>query len=211
MLKEFGLTSFWPFLCGPWSLLYGGGLFQSFSYAFFQFYGFSMSSFITPDSPLPLILAVLLLVIGLGVAAYVLLLVCSAAIDSCGGLFERAVFHRYSKRCDQGDELLEKGDFAGAIQLFGRAFFLRSIRRDSALLSDVATYHTGLLSRLLTIADEMGKGRARLPSLADVDQLLAERLEMHLTTSARSNRAMANACVKSSVASAITKDRSVWR
>jgi hypothetical protein len=154
-------------------------LFHSSSYAFFHFYGFIMSSFITPDSPLSLILAVLLLVTGLGVAAYVLVLVFSAAVDSCGGLFERAVFHRYSKRCDQGDELLEKGDFAGAIHLFGRAFFLRPIRRDSALLSDVATYHTGLLSRLLTVADEMGKGRARLPSLADVDHLLTERLEMH--------------------------------
>lgn len=138
-----------------------------------------MSSFITPGSSWPLILAVLMLVIGLGVAAYVLLLVFSAAIDSCGGLFERAVFHRYSKRCDQGDELLEKGDFAGAIHFFSRAFFLKPVRRDSALLSDVATYHTGLLSRLLTIADEIGKGRARLPSLAGVDQLLAERLELH--------------------------------
>jgi len=37
-----------------------------------------------------------------------------------------------------------------------------------------------LLIRLLTVADEMGKGRARLPSLADTDRLLAERLEIHL-------------------------------
>ena len=57
-------------------------------------------------------------------------------------------------------------------------FFLKPIRRESELLSDIANYHTGLLSRLLTIADEMGKGRARLPSLADVDRLLSERLEL---------------------------------
>ncbi|MGE0827181.1 MAG: hypothetical protein AB7P18_34270, partial [Candidatus Binatia bacterium] len=43
-----------------------------------------------------------------------------------------------------------------------------------------ANYHTGLLSRLLTIADELGKGRVRLLSLARVDRLLAERLETQL-------------------------------
>jgi hypothetical protein len=75
---------------------------------------------------------------------------------------------------------LEKGDFAGAVRIFGEAFFLRPVRRDATLLSDIANYHTGLLSRLLTVADEMGKGRARLPSLVDTDRLLAERLEIHL-------------------------------
>jgi hypothetical protein len=33
---------------------------------------------------------------------------------------------------------------------------------------------------LLTVADEMGKGHARLPSLASTDRLLAERLEIQL-------------------------------
>jgi len=127
-----------------------------------------------------LILSLLLLVVGVGIISYLLSLVFSAVIRSFGGVFEQAMFRRYRLRCEQGDELLEKGDLAGAVRVFGDAFFLRAVRRESSLLSDIANYHTGLLSRLLTIADEMGKGRARLPSLADADRLLAERLEIHL-------------------------------
>jgi len=66
------------------------------------------------------------------------------------------------------------------MQAFAEAFFLRPSRREADLLADVANYHTGLLSRLLTIADELGKGRVRLLSLARTDRLLAERLEIQL-------------------------------
>jgi hypothetical protein len=127
-----------------------------------------------------LILSAILLIVGLGIVSYLVFLVLSAFTRSFGGLLERAAFRRYNTRCEQGDELLERGDFAGAMRIFGGAFFLKPVRRDSALLSDIGNYHTGLLSRLLTVADEMGKGRARLPSLADADRLLAERLEIHL-------------------------------
>ncbi len=99
---------------------------------------------------------------------------------SFGGLFERAAFRRQSLRCQSGDELLEQGDLAGAAQAFGGAFFLKPIRQDSSLLTEVGKYHTGLLNRLLTVADEMDTGRPRLPSLADTDRLLAERLEIQL-------------------------------
>ena len=129
-------------------------------------------------SPLTLLLGILLLFVSLGVLAFLGLVVLSAFQTTFGGFFERAAFRRVSARCGRGDALIEQGDFAAAVQLFGDAFFLKPIRRDSELLSDIANYHTGLLSRLLTIADEMGKGRARLPSLADVDRLLSERLEL---------------------------------
>lgn len=133
------------------------------------------------DMPLAaLSLGLLLLVAGVVIVVYLASLVLSALTRSFGGVFEQAMFHRARSRCGRGDELLEKGDLAGAVHIFGEAFFLRPVRRDSSLLSDIANYHTGLLSRLLTIADEMGKGRARLPSLADTDRLLAERLEIHL-------------------------------
>ncbi len=127
-----------------------------------------------------LVMGLLLLVVAVGVVTYLVSLVLSALMHSFGGVFERAMFRRYCMRCEQGDELLEKGDLAAAVRVFADAFFLRPVRRDSSLLSDIANYHTGLLSRLLTVADEMGKGRARLPSLADTDRLLAERLEIHL-------------------------------
>ena len=141
-----------------------------------------MSSLV-PFADMPLmamILGLLLLVAGVGIVVYLVSILFSALIRSFGGVFEQAMFHRYRARCGQGDALLEKGDLASAVQVFGNAFFLRPVRRDSSLLSDIANYHTGLLSRLLTIADEMGKGRARLPSLADTDRLLAERVDIHL-------------------------------
>lgn len=139
-----------------------------------------MPSTTTVDSFPTLILSLGLLVVGLGLTIYLVALVFSALVRSFGGLFERAAFRRYSTRCEQGDQLLEKGDLAGAVGMFGNAFFLKPVRQDSTLLSDIADYHTGLLSRLLMVADEMGKGRARLPSLAEADQLLAERLELQL-------------------------------
>lgn len=131
------------------------------------------------------LLAILFFVVAVGVLAYLLALLSTALassglLGSLGAAAERAAFRRSAGRCSQGDQLLERGDLAGAVNVFAEAFFLRPIKKDAALLSDIGNHHTGLLSRLLTVADEMGKGRARLPSLTDVDRLLAERLEMQL-------------------------------
>ncbi|MCS6924506.1 MAG: hypothetical protein NZ578_01265 [Candidatus Binatia bacterium] len=133
-----------------------------------------------PPSPFMLVVSLFLLVVGIGIAGCVLFLLGAAFLHAFGGVFERAAFQRCRLRCHRGDALLEQGDFARAVELFGAAFFLQPIRYDPTLLSDISNYHTGLLSRLLTVADEMGKGRARLPSLADVDRLLAVRFDLHL-------------------------------
>jgi hypothetical protein len=146
----------------------------------FYYQGIAMFSLTSPISPLALVLGAIFCVVAAGVVAYIGQLLVSAFSQSFGGVFERAAFQRCSARCARGDELLEKGDHAGAMQAFAEAFFLRPIRREADLLSDVANYHTGLLSRLLTIADELGKGRVRLLSLARTDRLLAERLEIQL-------------------------------
>jgi Na+-transporting methylmalonyl-CoA/oxaloacetate decarboxylase gamma subunit len=139
-----------------------------------------MFSVAPPPSLLIIALSVILLVAGVGIVAYVLFILITALVASFGGTFEQSAFRRYQARCEKGDQLLEKGDLAGAVRIFGDAFFLKLVRRNHSLLSDIANYHTGLLSRLLTVADEMGKGRARLPSLAEVDRLLAQRLDLHL-------------------------------
>lgn len=139
-----------------------------------------MFSLTPPASLLTMAFGVVLLILGISVAGYLCFLLFAAVSASFGGLFEQAAFRRSSTRCERGDALLEKGDLTGAIRIFAEAFFLKPIRRDSALLSDIANYHTGLLSRLLTVADELGKGQARLMSLADTDRLLAERLEIQL-------------------------------
>ena len=127
-----------------------------------------------------MVFTVALLAISVGLAGYLCTLLLSALSSSFGGVFEQSAFRRYTTRCKRGDALLEKGDFSGAMRIFSESFFLKPIRRDSSLLSDIANYHTGLLSRLLTIADELGKGSARLLSLADADRLLAARLEIQL-------------------------------
>ncbi len=139
-----------------------------------------MSPVETAPSPLTLLLSLLVLLLSLGVLVPLVVVLLAAFQAVFGGFFERAAFRRSGVRCGQGDALIEQGDFAAAVRLFGEAFFLRPVRRDPELLSDIANYHTGLLSRLLTIADEMGKGVTHLPSLAVVDRLLDERLEMQL-------------------------------
>ena len=139
-----------------------------------------MFSTISPTSFLLLVISVLLCVAAVGATVYLLALFFSAFMNAFGGMFERMLFRRYTARCAQGDTLLEKGDLSGAMQTFARSFFLKPVRRNSELLSDIANYHTGLLSRLLTIADDLGNGRARLPTLALTDRLLAERLELQL-------------------------------
>lgn len=134
-----------------------------------------------PDvSSITLLSGLFFLVIGIGSIYLLVKVLLSGFSASFGGLFERAAFRRQSLRCQRGDELLAQGDLAGAVRAFGSAFFLRPVRQDSSLLTEVGKYHTGLLNRLLTVADEMDTGRPRLPSLADTDRLLAERLEIQL-------------------------------
>jgi hypothetical protein len=139
-----------------------------------------MFSTIPPTSLLLLVVSALLCVAAVGMTLYLLALLFSAFMSGFGEVFERMLFRRYTARCAHGDALLEKGDLSGAMQTFARSFFLTPVRRNSELLSDIANYHTGLLSRLLTIADDLGNGRARLPALAMTDRLLAERLELQL-------------------------------
>ncbi len=132
------------------------------------------------------LLAILFLVVAVGLLAYFLALLFTAIASSglswsLGSVAERAAFRWLVSRRSHGDQLLEDGDLAGAVNVFAEAFFLKPVKKDMNLLSDIGNHHTGLLSRLLTVADEMGKGRTRLPSLANVDQLLAERLEMQLS------------------------------
>jgi len=139
-----------------------------------------MFSIASSDSFISVVFSVVLLIAGVGLLGYLCTLLVSAFSSAFGGVFEQSALRRYIARCRQGDALLEQGDLAGAIKVFSESFFLKPIRRDFSLLSDIANYHTGLLSRLLTVADELGKGSARLLSLAETDRLLAERLEIQL-------------------------------
>lgn len=136
-----------------------------------------------PDvSALTLFLSLCFLAISIGLVYLLGKIFLGGFRASFGGLFERVAFRRQSLRCQRGDELLERGDLTGAVRAFGSAFFLKPIRQDASLLTEVGKYHTGLLNRLLTVADELDTGRHSLPALADTDRLLAERLEIQLDT-----------------------------
>jgi hypothetical protein len=52
------------------------------------------------------------------------------------------------------------------------AFCLFTVRADPRLVEQIAAHHTGLLSRFLTLIEDLPQGRVRLLSLAKVDRIL---------------------------------------
>ncbi|MBI1814484.1 MAG: hypothetical protein HYR72_05870 [Deltaproteobacteria bacterium] len=90
---------------------------------------------------------------------------------------ERWRINRYVERARRGDVLRERGDLDGALREFQAAFFLSPIRSRS-LASMVVNHHTGLLSRLLAVTEDVQGGTVRLFSLAKVDRLLNERSDL---------------------------------
>lgn len=94
-----------------------------------------------------------------------------------GGALERRRFTQSQERSRRGDKLLESGDVPGALEEFRKAFFLDPIVSDRTLLSPVHNHHTGLLSRLIAVTEEV-HGGVRLMSLAKADKLLNERSDL---------------------------------
>ena len=77
----------------------------------------------------------------------------------------------------RGDALREQGNLDAALRAYQAGFFLHPIR-DRQLATVVANHHTGLLSRLIAITEDMQGGTVRLFSLAKVDRLLNERSDL---------------------------------
>jgi hypothetical protein len=131
------------------------------------------------------LLATLLVFFGVGLLLYLLALLFNATravfglspLGSLLAVMERRSVERCLTRSRRGDVLRERGDLEGALREFHGAFFLYLVR-DRQLASRVANHHTGLLSRLIAITEEVQGGTVRLFSLAKVDRLLSERSEL---------------------------------
>jgi hypothetical protein len=91
---------------------------------------------------------------------------------------ERARFQRCLARAARGDAHLQHGDTDAALRELEAGFCLMIVRADARLAEQIPRHHTGLLSRLLSVADDLPPQRVRLLALAKVDRLLDRRAEM---------------------------------
>src|SRR5206468_11944729 len=88
---------------------------------------------------------------------------------------ERARFQSRLTHAARGDAHLQERQVEAALREFEAAFCLLIVRVDARLAEQIGRHHTGLLSRLLSVADELPQQRVRLLALAKVDRLLDRR------------------------------------
>ncbi len=91
---------------------------------------------------------------------------------------ERTRFQRCLARAARGDAHLQERQTEAALRELEAAFCLMIVRAEPRLADQIPRHHTGLLSRLLSVADELPSQRVRLLALAKVDRLLTRRSEM---------------------------------
>jgi hypothetical protein len=118
-----------------------------------------------------------LVLLPLGTALVVALLVLLLHPLALPGLraLERARFARHLARAARADSLLKARRVDGALRDLEQAFCLFTVRGDPRLIEQISAHHTGLLSRFLTVIEDLPQGRVRLLSLAKVDRLLERR------------------------------------
>jgi hypothetical protein len=125
-----------------------------------------------------IIAALILLPLGLGlVLAVLILLLHPLALPALTAL-ERARFARRLARAARADSLLRARRLEAALRDLEQAFCLFTVRADARLVEQIAAHHTGLLSRFLTVVEDLPQGRVRLLSLAKVDRLLERRADL---------------------------------
>jgi hypothetical protein len=120
-----------------------------------------------------------LVLFALAVILFIVSLLYAAVHLPLGRAIERRRFASRQERGRRGDRYLESGDVPRALEAFLGAFYLDTIVSDRDLLSAVHNHHTGLLSRLITVTEEVQGGTVRLMSLAKADKLLTERTDLH--------------------------------
>jgi hypothetical protein len=124
------------------------------------------------------IVALILLPIALALVAGLVLLLARPLVIPALAALERARFERCLARSARGDALLQARQVDAALRELEGAFCVMIVRADPRLAERISRHHTGLLSRLLSIADDLPHGRVRLLALAKVDRLLDRRAEM---------------------------------
>src|SRR5204862_186296 len=101
------------------------------------------------------ILATLLVFVSVAVLLFVVSLLFNALHFPIGRVIERQRFAWAQARGRRGDEYLQHGDVARALEQFRSAFYLELITSDRRLLTDVNNHHTGLLSRFIAVTEEI--------------------------------------------------------
>jgi hypothetical protein len=124
------------------------------------------------------IVALLLLPLALALVAGLLLLLARPLLGPAFVAAERGRFRRCLRHTERGEALLRVRQVDAALRELEAAFCLMIVRADARLAEEIARHHVGLLSRLLSVADDLPQGRVRLLALAKVDRLLDRRNEM---------------------------------
>lgn len=124
------------------------------------------------------VVALLLLPVALALLVGLLVLLARPLLGPAFAAFERARFQRCLARSARGDTHLQSRQVEAALREFEGAFCLLIVRADPRLAERIARHHVGLLSRLLSVADDLPQGRVRLLALAKVDRLLDRRNDM---------------------------------
>ena len=119
--------------------------------------------------------ALVLLPLGLGLVVVILVLLLHPLAIPALRALERARFARRLARAARADSLLKARRVDGALRELEQSFCLFTIRADPRLLEQISAHHTGLLSRFLTLIEDLPQGRVRLLSLAKVDRILDRR------------------------------------
>lgn len=124
------------------------------------------------------LVALVLLPIALLLVAGLVSLLARPLVAPLFAASERARFQRCLARAARGDAHLQDRQIEPALREFEAAFCLMIVRADARLADQILRHHTGLLSRLLSVADDLPQHRVRLLALAKVDRLLDRRTEM---------------------------------
>jgi hypothetical protein len=122
-----------------------------------------------------LIAALILLPLAIGLLIGLLSLLLSPLTTPVLRSFERGRFARHLARAARADSLLKGRRLDAALRELEESFCTFTVRGDARLVEQVAAHHTGLLSRFLTVVDDLPAGRVRLLSLAKVDRVLDRR------------------------------------
>ncbi|HYV55995.1 MAG TPA: hypothetical protein VE911_00545 [Candidatus Nitrosopolaris sp.] len=125
-----------------------------------------------------LIVALLLLPIAVVLLGGLVLLLARPLVTPVITAFEGARFQRCRAHVARGDLQLQGRQIEAALREFEAAFCFMTVRADPRLAEQIGRHHVGLLSRLLSVADDLPQQRVRLLALAKTDRLLARRGEM---------------------------------
>ena len=125
-----------------------------------------------------LVAALILLPLALGLLVALLSLLLSPLAMPALRSLERARFARRLARAARADSLLKGRRPDAALRELEQAFCTFTVRADPRLVDQIAAHHTGILSRFLTIVDDLPQGRVRLLSLAKLDRVLDRRAQL---------------------------------